>query len=128
MKKAESISTSHAPQAIGPYSQGITAGQFVFVSGQLPINPENGEMVDGDIAARAEQVFKNVSAIIQSAGGSMANIVKVTLFLTDMGDFQQVNEVYRQVFQTPYPARSAVQVAALPLGANIEAEAIAFIP
>ena len=128
MKKAESISTSHAPRAIGPYSQGITAGQFVFVSGQLPINPENGEMVEGDITARAEQVFKNVSAIIQSAGGSMGDIVKVTLFLTDMGDFQQVNEVYSNVFQTPFPARSAVQVAALPLGSNIEAEAIAFIP
>ncbi len=128
MKKAESISTSHAPKAIGPYSQGITAGQFLFVSGQLPINPENGEMVDGDIAARAEQVFNNVAAIVKSAGGSMADIVKVTLFLTDMGDFQQVNEVYSQVFQGPYPARSAVQVAALPLGSNIEAEAIAFIP
>ena len=128
MKKAESISTSQAPKAIGPYSQGITAGEFLFVSGQLPINPENGAMVDGDIAARAEQVFKNLAAIVQSAGGSMANIVKVTLFLTDMGDFQQVNEVYSRVFHAPYPARSAVQVAALPLGSNIEAEAIAFIP
>ena len=85
-------------------------------------------MVDGDISTRAEQVFKNLAAIVQSAGGSMADIVKVTLFLTDMGDFQQVNEVYSQVFQAPYPARSAVQVAALPLGSNIEAEAIAFIP
>ena len=128
MKKAESISTSQAPKAIGPYSQAITAGEFLFVSGQLPINPENGEMVDGDIAARAEQVFKNLAAIVQSAGGSMANIVKVTLFLTDMGDFQQLNEVYSRAFPAPYPARSAVQVAALPLGSNIEAEAIAFIP
>lgn len=128
MKKAESISTSHAPKAIGPYSQGIAADHFLFVSGQLPINPENGEMIGDDITARAEQVFKNLAAIVQAAGGSMADIVKVTLFLTDMGDFQRVNEVYSRVFQAPYPARSAVQVAALPLGSTIEAEAIAFIP
>ena len=85
-------------------------------------------MVDGDIAARAEQVFDNISAIVRSAGGSMADVVKVTLFLTDMADFQQVNEVYSRHFQTPYPARSAVQVSALPLGSNIEAEAIIYIP
>lgn len=128
MKKADSISTTQAPKAIGPYSQGIAAGQFLFVSGQLPINPDKGEMVDGDIAARAEQVFDNISAIVRSAGGSMADVVKVTLFLTDMADFQQVNEVYSRHFQTPYPARSAVQVSALPLGSNIEAEAIIYLP
>lgn len=128
MKKADSISTTQAPKAIGPYSQGIVAGQFLFVSGQLPINPDKGEMVDGDIAARAEQVFDNISAIVRSAGGSMADVVKVTLFLTDMADFQQVNEVYSRHFQTPYPARSAVQVSALPLGSNIEAEAIVYLP
>lgn len=128
MKKADSISTTQAPKAIGPYSQGIVAGQFLFVSGQLPINPDKGKMVDGDIAARAEQVFDNISAIVRSAGGSMADVVKVTLFLTDMADFQQVNEVYSRHFQTPYPARSAVQVSALPLGSNIEAEAIIYLP
>lgn len=128
MKKADSISTTQAPKAIGPYSQGIVAGQFLFVSGQLPINPDKGEMVDGDIAARAEQVFDNISAIVKSAGGSMADVVKVTLFLTDMADFQQVNEVYSRHFQPPYPARSAVQVSALPLGSNIEAEAIVYLP
>ncbi len=128
MKKAESISTTQAPKAIGPYSQGIAAGQFLFVSGQLPINPENGEMIGNDITARAEQVSKNIAAIVESAGGSISDIVKVTLFLTDMGDFQRVNEVYSRVFQAPFPARSAVQVAALPLRSNIEAEAIAFIP
>ncbi len=128
MKKADSISTTQAPKAIGPYSQGIVAGQFLFVSGQLPINPDKGEMVDGDIAARAEQVFDNISAIVRSAGGSMADVVKVTLFLTDMADFQQVNEVYSRHFQSPYPARSAVQVSALPLGSNIEAEAIIYLP
>jgi 2-iminobutanoate/2-iminopropanoate deaminase len=128
MKKADSISTTQAPKAIGPYSQGIVAGQFLFVSGQLPINPDKGKMVDGDIAARAEQVFDNISAIVRSAGGSMADVVKVTLFLTDMADFQQVNEVYSRHFQSPYPARSAVQVSALPLGSNIEAEAIIYLP
>ena len=128
MKKADSISTTQAPKAIGPYSQGIVAGQFLFVSGQLPIHPDKGEMVDGDIVARAEQVFDNISAIVKSAGGSMADVVKVTLFLTDMADFQQVNEVYSRHFQTPYPARSAVQVSALPLGSNIEAEAIVYLP
>ena len=128
MKKADPISTTQAPKAIGPYSQGIVAGQFLFVSGQLPINPDKGKMVDGDIAARAEQVFDNISAIVRSAGGSMADVVKVTLFLTDMADFQQVNEVYSRHFQTPYPARSAVQVSALPLGSNIEAEAIVYLP
>lgn len=128
MKKAESISTTQAPRAIGPYSQGIAAGQFLFVSGQLPINPDTGEMVDDDIAARAEQVFDNVSAIVKSAGGSMADIVKITLFLTDMGDFQRVNEVYSRRFQAPYPARSTIQVSALPLGSNIEAEAIVYLP
>lgn len=80
MKKADPISTTQAPKAIGPYSQGIVAGQFLFVSGQLPINPDKGEMVDGDIVARAEQVFDNISAIVRSAGGSIADVVKVTLF------------------------------------------------
>lgn len=124
MEIAKAISTNQAPQAIGPYSQGIVAGQFLFVSGQLPINPADGKLVEGDIALRAAQVFRNISAIAESAGCSIKNVVKVTLFLTDMGDFQQVNEVYGQFFKTPYPARSAVQVAALPLGSNIEAEAI----
>ncbi|MEE4240005.1 MAG: RidA family protein [Desulfopila sp.] len=128
MKTTEPISTTEAPKAIGPYSQGVSAGQFVFVSGQLPLDPGTGQMVDGDIAARAEQVFNNVSAILHAAGGSMANIVKVTVFLTDMSDFQHVNEVYSRHFQPPYPARSAVQVSALPLGSTIEAEAIAYIP
>ena len=128
MKKADSIATTQAPAAIGPYSQGIVAGQFLFVSGQLPINPEDGKMIDGDIAAKAGQVFDNLSAIISSAGGSMADIVKVTLFLTDMGDFQNVNEVYSQRFQSPFPARSAIQVSALPLGSTIEAEAIVYLP
>ncbi len=127
MEIAKAISTTHAPKAIGPYSQAIAAGQFLFVSGQLPIDPADGKFVAGDISERAAQVFRNISAIAESAGGSIKDVVKVTLFLTDMGDFQQVNEIYGQFFQTPYPARSAVQVAALPLGSNIEAEAIMLI-
>ena len=127
MENAKAISTVEAPKAIGPYSQGILVGQFLFVSGQLPINPADGKMVDGDITERAKQVFQNISAITESAGGSIADVVKITLFLTDMGDFQQVNEVYSQCFKSPYPARSAIQVSALPLGSNIEAEAIVYI-
>ena len=128
MTKADSIATTEAPAAIGPYSQGIVADKFLFVSGQLPINPATGNMIEGDIQAKAKQVFDNIAAIIDSAGGSLADVVKVTLFLTDMGDFQQVNEVYSQRFQAPYPARSAIQVSALPLGSTIEAEAIAYLP
>ena len=127
MENAKAISTVEAPKAIGPYSQGILVGQFLFISGQLPINPADGKMVDGDITERAKQIFQNISAITESAGGSIADVVKITLFLTDMGDFQQVNEVYSQCFKSPYPARSAIQVSALPLGSNIEAEAIVHI-
>jgi reactive intermediate/imine deaminase len=127
MENAQALSTTEAPKAIGPYSQGILAGQFLFVSGQLPINPANGQMIDGDIAERAKHVFQNISAIIDSAAGSLADVVKITLFLTDMGDFQHVNEVYSQHFKSPYPARSAIGVSALPLGSNIEAEAIVHI-
>ena len=127
MEIAKAISTDHAPQAIGPYSQGIAVGHTLYVSGQLPINPADGKIIDADIAERAAQVFRNISAIVESAGGSLKNVVKVTLFLTDMADFQRVNEIYSQFFQKPYPARSAVQVAALPLGSNIEAEAIVHI-
>ena len=124
MEIAKAISTDQAPKAIGPYSQGIAVGHTLYVSGQLPINPADGKIIDADIADRAAQVFRNISAIIESAGGSLKDVVKVTLFLTDMADFQRVNEIYSQFFQSPYPARSAVQVAALPLGSNIEAEAI----
>ena len=127
MENAKAISTVEAPKAIGPYSQGILVGQFLFISGQLPISPADGKMVDGDITERAKQVFQNISAITESAGGSIADVGKITLFLTDMGDFQQVNEVYSQCFKSPYPARSAIQVSALPLGSNIEAEAIVYI-
>lgn len=122
------IETESAPKAIGPYSQGIAAGPYLFVSGQLPIDPAVGQLIDGDISAMAEQVFMNMKAIVEAAQAEMSNVVKVTVFLTDMRDFKKVNEVYAQHFGAPFPARSAIQVAALPLGAAVEAEAIVFIP
>lgn len=127
MDNKNAVSTTTAPQAIGPYSQGVTAGGFLFVSGQLPLDPESGRLVEGDISIRAEQVFQNMAAIIEAAGNSMSGVVKITLFLTDMNDFKTVNEVYSKHFTAPFPARSAVQVAALPLGSNIEAEAFVCI-
>ena len=127
MISKNAVSTQKAPQAIGPYSQGTVASGFLFVSGQLPIDPVTGKFIEGDIKARAEQVFRNLSAIIGAAGGTMADVVKTTLFLTDMEDFKAVNEIYSKHFNDPYPARSTVQVSALPLGSDIEAEVIVHI-
>ena len=118
------ISTDKAPGAVGPYSQAIMAGNLVFSSGQLPIDPETGKMPEGPIAVRAHQVFKNLQAIAQEAGATLKDVVKTTVLLADIKDFQAVNEVYAEYFKAPYPARSAFQVAALPLGADIEVEAI----
>ena len=123
MTNKKAVSTKKAPQAIGPYSQGVVAGGFLFVSGQLPIDPKTGKLVEGGIKARTEQVFQNMAAIIDAGGGSMTDVVKITLFLSDMDDFKAVNEIYGQHFTDPFPARSTIQVAALPLGSNIEAEA-----
>lgn len=120
----QSISTDKAPAAIGPYSQAVTYSNTLFTSGALPIDPITGAMVEGSIEARAHMVFKNLSAIAEEAGTSLANTVKTTVFLSDMADFQAVNSVYTQYFSKPFPARSAIQVAALPLGSNIEVEAI----
>lgn len=124
MTHKNAVSTQKAPQAIGPYSQGIVSNGFLFISGQLPADPKTGTLVDGDISIRTEQVFRNMTAIIDAAGGSMADVVKITLFLSDMGDFKEVNEIYGRYFTDPFPARSTIQVAALPLGSNIEAEAV----
>lgn len=118
------ISTSAAPGAIGPYSQAIDAGAFVFASGQLPINPATGEMPEG-ITAQTEQSLANVQAILTAAGLTMANVVKTTVFLADMGEFAAMNAVYAQVFAEPFPARSAVAVKDLPKGARVEIEVIA---
>jgi len=124
MKKA--VSTEKAPKAIGPYSQAIRAGDFLFVSGQLPIDPATGQMAAGDAAAQAGQSLANIRAILDAAGMEMSNIVKTNVFLKDMGDFPKVNEVYAGFFEGEYPARAAVEVARLPKDALVEIEAVAY--
>jgi 2-iminobutanoate/2-iminopropanoate deaminase len=127
MKEKSAIETSNAPGAIGPYSQGMRTGDLLFTSGQLPIDPTTGKMVDGSVADRAHQAIKNLRAVIEAAGGGLGDVVKTTVFLSDIGDFQEVNTVYAEYFEAPFPARSAFQVAALPLGADLEIEAVAII-
>lgn len=121
----ERIQTSNAPAAIGPYSQAIKANGMLFASGQIAINPETGNIVDGGIESQAHQVLTNIKNLVEAAGLSMCNIVKTTVFMTDISDFATVNGIYAQYFQEPYPARSAVGVKALPKGALIEIEVIA---
>ncbi|MDR3338639.1 MAG: RidA family protein [Candidatus Symbiothrix sp.] len=121
----QSISTKNAPAAIGPYSQAIKAGDFVFLSGQLGINPETGEFVSTAVAEQTEQVFKNIRAVLAEAGLSLEQVVKTTVFLADIGDFATVNEVYAGHFTAPYPARSAFAVKTLPKNALVEIEVIA---
>ena len=120
----QAIQTDSAPAAIGPYSQAVVSGGFLFTSGQLPIDPATGKIPEGTIEDKAHIVFKNLDAIAKAAGTNLDNAVKTTVFLADIGNFQAVNTVYAQYFKEPYPARSAFQVAALPLGADIEVEAI----
>lgn len=127
MKQKSAIETSNAPGAIGPYSQGMKTGDLLFTSGQLPIDPATGKMVDGSVADRAHQAIKNLKAVVEAAGGNLADVVKTTVFLADIGDFQEVNTVYAEYFESPFPARSAFQVAALPLGAALEIEAVVII-
>ncbi len=118
------ISTPSAPAAIGPYSQAVKVGNTVWVSGQIPLQPESMELVSGDISAQAKQVFSNLAAIANAAGGSMDDAVKVNISLTDLNNFAAVNEVMTGFFQEPYPARACVQVAALPKAVDIEVEMI----
>ncbi|MDA8441004.1 MAG: RidA family protein [Peptococcaceae bacterium] len=120
------ITTDNAPQAIGPYAQGTHASNLIFTSGQLPLNPQSGELID-EIKAATKQSLENVKAILTAAGAKMSDILKVTVFLRNMNDFTAMNEVYAQYFPTDPPARSAVQVARLPKDAVIEIEAIALI-
>ncbi len=119
------LSTKNAPAAIGPYSQGIESNGFVYVSGQLPIDPATGQFAEGGIQAEARQSLTNIKNILAEAGLTMRDVVKVTVLLSDINDFAAVNEIYAEFFEDPYPARSAFAVAALPKGANIEIEAIA---
>jgi reactive intermediate/imine deaminase len=118
------ISTPLAPKAIGTYSQAVRAGDTVYISGQIPLDPATGQLVTGDIEAEIRRVFDNVSAIAQAAGGSLAHAVKLTVFLTDLVHFAKVNEIMATYFSEPYPARAAVGVAALPKGARVEVECI----
>lgn len=117
------ISTPSAPQAIGPYSQAVKVGGTVWLSGQIPLVPESGELIAGDVTAQATQTFANLAAVAEAAGGSLNNAVKINISLTDLGDFAAVNDVMTQFLAEPYPARACVQVAALPRGAMIEVEA-----
>ncbi len=118
MKKV--INTSNAPSPIGPYSQAVVAGGFVFASGQVAINPANGELVTDDIISETKQVMENIRAVLMEAGVSFSNVVKTTIFLKDMQDFAQVNEVYGTYFTSQFPARETVQVAGLPKNVNVE--------
>jgi len=122
------IATKEAPAAIGPYSQAVKAGNLVFVSGQLPLDPVSGQFPEGDIKTLAAQSFNNLKAILEEAGTDLQHVVKTTVFMKDMNDFALVNEVYATFFNESLPARSAVQAAALPKGAAIEVEAIAVMP
>jgi 2-iminobutanoate/2-iminopropanoate deaminase len=123
MKQA--VSSPDAPKAIGPYSQAVRAGQLLFVSGQVPLDPATGEMVGGDIAAQTRRVFENLGAVLKAGGCSFNDVVRTTVFLADMNDFAEVNKVYGTYFLEPYPARATVQVARLPKDARVEIDVIA---
>ena len=118
------IKTSEAPAAVGPYSQAVRHGDTVYLSGQIPLDPATMQLVEGDISAQAHRVFQNLQAVCRATGSDLASIVKLNLYLTDMGNFGAVNEVMKQYFVEPYPARAAVGVASLPLGADVVAEAV----
>jgi len=123
MKQA--VSSPDAPKAIGPYSPALRTGQLLFVSGQVPIDPATGQMIDGDIAAQTRRVFENIGALLTAGGRSFADVARTTVFLADMNDFAAMNEVYGQYFSEPYPARATVQVARLPKDARVEIDVIA---
>jgi 2-iminobutanoate/2-iminopropanoate deaminase len=123
----ESIATKEAPAAIGPYSQGVTAGNFVFLSGQIPLDPDTGEIVSGGIEKQTERVMNNLRAVLKAAGCDFRDVVRTTIYLTDLANFAAVNEVYGRCFTGTPPARATVQVSALPRGAHVEIDAIAVI-
>ncbi|HMB43507.1 MAG TPA: RidA family protein [Luteimonas sp.] len=120
----QSIHTDAAPAAIGPYSQAVRSGQTVYLSGQIPLDPATGALVEGDIAAQAQRAFDNLKAVCEAAGGSLDAVVRLGLYLTDLGDFATVNAVMADYFSAPYPARSTIQVSALPKGAVVEVDAV----
>lgn len=122
------ISTAEAPAAIGPYAQGIAAGPFVFCSGQIPLDPATGQLVGGTVAVRTERALKNLAAVLRAHGIGLDHVVKTTVFLTDLAEFEEMNSAYAKFFPKQPPARSTIQVAALPKGANVEIEAVAVKP
>ncbi len=124
----KAVSTSKAPAAIGPYSQGMVAGDFLFVSGQLPLDPATGEFVQGDIAEKTRRVLRNIQAIAEAAGTDLGQAVKTTIFLKDLRQFASVNAVYAEYFKNTLPARSTVEVSSLPKGGEIEIEAVLYVP
>ncbi|WP_017940595.1 MULTISPECIES: RidA family protein [unclassified Thioalkalivibrio] len=124
----EIIQTENAPTAIGPYSQAVRTGDTLYLSGQIPLDPATMELVGGGIEAQIRQVFANLQAVLEAAGSSTADIAKLNIFLTDLTHFPLVNEIMSEVFGEPYPARAAIGVAALPKGAQVEMDAIAFCP
>jgi 2-iminobutanoate/2-iminopropanoate deaminase len=127
MAKRESVETQNAPAPFGgaPYSQAMVSGDLVFVSGQVPIDPATGALVEGGVSEQTEQVLKNLQAVLEAAGSSLANALKTTVFLTDLGTFGDMNTVYGRHLTAPFPARSTIEVSALPAGASIEIECIA---
>ena len=127
MTAHQPIHSNEAPNAIGPYSQAVRVGDTVYLSGQIPLDPQTMELVEGDIGARARRVFDNLAAVMQEAGGSLSDIVKLTIYLVDLEQFGEVNEVMAEYFDAPFPSRATVAVAALPKGAPIEVEAVAHL-
>ena len=123
----QTIHTSHAPQAIGPYSQAVRAGDTVYLSGQIPLDPATMQLVSGDIEAEIRQVFENLKAVAEASGGSLANAVKVNVFLTDLAHFAKVNEIMATYCTQPFPARAAVGIAQLPRGARVEIECVLYL-
>lgn len=121
----EIVSTQNAPAAIGPYSQAVKIGNLVYTSGQIPLDPASGDLVQGGIVEQTHQVLKNLRAVVEASGSNLSAVVKTTIFLKDMADFATVNEIYGEYFKSPYPARSCVQVAKLPRDVSVEIEAIA---
>ena len=125
--KRKIVHTDQAPAAVGPYSQAVRAGKLVYTAGQIPLDPATGQMVEGGIQEQTRQALQNLKAVLEEAGSSLKRVVKTTVFLQDMGDFKAMNEIYAQFFVEKPPARSAVEVAALPLGASVEIEAVALV-
>ena len=121
------VNTDKAPSAIGPYSQGVVAGGILYASGQIPLDPQSGEIVGGGIATQTKQVLQNMKAVVEAAGGKMNQVVKVTIYIVDMQQFSVVNEVYGTFFSAPFPARACVEVSKLPKGVEVEMDAIAHL-